>query len=192
MEIKKENIIAAYKNGTESEKTLLATLFPELLSGHQGKQADDRPITERIKTFDDAVNELGVDHLFVQDWKEYNGRYYDVEAHLKLRIICAALNEGWQPKFTEGERRYYPWFCLYTKTEFENMSEEEKKKTGIIDTGDYDTEYAGLAYALSDNCASSNSTAFFGSHLCLKTRDLSVYCGKQFISLWADFCLIRK
>ena len=191
MEIKQENIIAAYKNGTESEKTLLSTLFPDLLSGHQGKQADDRPIMERIKTLDDAVNELGVDHHFVKDWEEYKGRCYDVEAHLKLRIICAALNEGWKPKFTADEWRYYPWFSLYTKTELENMSEEDKRNLVIIDTGDYDTEYAGFACAYSTNVP-SYTTAYFGSRLCFKNHDLAAYCGTQFISLWADLCLIRK
>lgn len=60
-----------------------------------------------------------------------------------------------------------------------------------MSTGDYQTGYAGLAYAGS-SFAPSNALACIGSRLCLKSDTLAVYCGKQFINIWADFCLIRK
>lgn len=60
-----------------------------------------------------------------------------------------------------------------------------------MSTGDYQTGYAGLACASSGN-APSSTLAYFGSRLCLKSDTLAVYCGKQFINIWADFCLIRK
>lgn len=60
-----------------------------------------------------------------------------------------------------------------------------------MSTGDYQTGYAGLAFAYS-RLAPSHATAYFGSRLCLKSDTLAVYCGKQFINIWADFCLIRK
>lgn len=60
-----------------------------------------------------------------------------------------------------------------------------------MSTGDYQTGYAGLAFARS-NSAPSAASARFGSRLCLKSDTLAVYCGKQFINIWADFCLIRK
>lgn len=167
---------------------------------------DEKPkdVTERIKTFEDACRELNKMnslipvHPFVRSYNAYNDaeldivwRDTDILAYLKLRIICAALNEGWQPKFTEDEWRYYPWFCLYTKTELENMSEEYKKNIVIIDTGEYDTEYAGFACASSTR-APSHSTAHVGSRLCFKNIDLATYCGEQFINLWADYLLRRK
>ena len=66
-----------------------------------------KDITERIKTFEDACNELGIEHPFVRSynlWMNY-GAYNqpDVDAYLKLRIIAAALNEGWEPQFTNFE-----------------------------------------------------------------------------------------
>ena len=181
---------------------------------------DEKPkdVTERIKTFEDAINELGREHPYVKSYTDYfantnylintnhlaNANYLavhdksfdclnntDILAYLKLRIVCAALNEGWEPKFTEDEWRYYPWFVLYTKTELEKMPDGDKKKLVIIDTGDYDTEYAGFAYSDSINVP-SNTTAYFGSRLCLKSEKLAGYCGKQFISLWADYLLRRK
>ena len=112
-------------------------------------------------------------------------------ANLKLRIICAALNEGWEPEFTEEETRYYPWFWLYTQAELDDMGDREKQERRMIDTADYVTEYAGFGYAPSSN-APSAANATVGSRLCLRSSDLAVYCGKQFIKLWADFNLPRK
>lgn len=190
MEIKIENVKAAFNTADESGKKLLLALFPEL-SSETAQKADNRPVTERIKTFEDACIELGIEtDKWIQD-REYLGFEPDVIAYMKLRIICAALNEGWEPKFTENEARWYPWFWLYTQDEINNMDEQEKQDRHLISTGDYETGYAGFASALSYN-APSNATTRFGSRLCLKSEALAVYCGKQFIDLWADFNLVRR
>ena len=90
---------------------------------------DDKPkdIMERIKTFKDALNELGRNHPLVFQYNNIDDVDSDLTAYLKLRIIVAALNEGWTPKFTEDECRYYPYFYLYTKDEVERMDEDKKK-----------------------------------------------------------------
>ena len=162
---------------------------------------DDRPkdITERIKTFEDACEELGNDHHFVRTYNEYakniseeNKNDKDIIAYLKLRIIIAALNEGWKPKFTKDEWRWYPWHYLLTESELAEKSDDWKADRHLIMIGDkYQSEYAGLASANS-YAAPSDAGADFGSRLCLKSEALATYCGKQFISLWADFCLIKK
>ena len=162
---------------------------------------DDRPkdITERIKTFEDACEELGNDHHFVRTYNEYakniseeNKNDKDIIAYLKLRIIIAALNEGWKPKFTKDEWRWYPWHYLLTESELAEKSDDWKADRHLIIIGDkYQSEYAGLASANS-YAAPSDAGADFGSRLCLKSEALATYCGKQFISLWADFCLIKK
>lgn len=157
-----------------------------------------KDIMERVKTFEDACRELGEDHPFVRSYNGYANNIHennkndtDILAYLKLRIICAALNEGWEPQFTEDEWRYYPWFTLWTEDELSEKSDEWKTDRHLISTGEYQTDYAGLVSA-SSNIAPSNSPAHFGSRLCLKSDTLAVYCGKQFINIWADFCLIRK
>lgn len=150
-----------------------------------------KDVTERIKTFEDACKELGIEAgKWLQDKAEL-GFEPDVIAYMKLRIICAALNEGWEPKFVKGEYRYYPWFWLYTEQEIQDMDEEEKIDRHLIPTGDYRTGYAGFAFADS-SYAPSNTSANVGSRLCLKSGALAVYCGKQFIDIWADFSLIRR
>lgn len=78
-----------------------------------------KDVTERIKTFEDACNELGKEHTLVREYLDvhHTGIMFgaDIIAYLKLRIIAAALNEGWEPQFTEDEWRYFPWFYLYTQ-----------------------------------------------------------------------------
>lgn len=157
-----------------------------------------KDIMERVKTFEDACRELGEDHPFVRSYNGYANNIHennkndtDILAYLKLRIICAALNEGWEPQFTEDEWRYYPWFTLWTEDELSEKSDEWKTDRHLISTGEYQTDYAGLVCAYSTN-APSSATARIGSRLCLKSDTLAVYCGKQFINIWADFCLIRK
>lgn len=190
MEIKIENVKAAFNTADESGKKLLLALFPEL-SSETAQKADNRPVTERIKTFEDAMLELGEEHPFVKEWHLGENLSPDLEAYLQLRVIVAALNEGWEPQFTEDEERYYPWHWLYTRKEIDNMEASELKKRNMVSTEKYQTDYAGFACAYSIN-APSHSDARIGSRLCLKSDALAEYCGKQFIYLWADFNLVRR
>lgn len=199
MEIKKENLLAVLKTAPENVKEILFGLFPEIKE-EEAQKAAKCQVEERIKTFDDACRELGENHLYVQMFKDIFEKSTkaganinsDVVAFLKLRIICAALNEGWEPKFTEDEWRWYPWFYLYTDEELSKKSEEWKtshvlkKLHRLLPSG-----YGGLAYANSFN-APSDSVANFGSRLCLKSAALAKYCGTQFIDVWADFILIHR
>lgn len=113
-----------------------------------------KDIMERVKTFEDACRELGEEHPFVRSYNGYTNNIHennkndtDILAYLKLRIICAALNEGWEPQFTEDEWRYYPWFWLYTQKEINDMDEDEKTDRRLMSTGEYQTGFAGLACA---------------------------------------------
>lgn len=159
-------------------------------------EKDNRPVTERIKTFEDACNELGADHPMVsvydalvtrangeQSLAEWMGK--DVVAFLKLRIITEALNEGWHPKFTEDEYRYYPWFYIYTKEEYDNFSEEEKRR--CVGRANSNANADGGLVCSSASSASSDSNADSGVRLAFSNRDLAEYAGKQFIDIWADF-----
>lgn len=190
MEIKIENVRAAFNAADENGKKLLLALFPEL-NTETAYKPDNRPVTEWIKTFEDACDALGlVGEELIQKWEDEDLEHDEV-AYKKLTIICAALNEDWEPQFAMGETRYYPWFWLYTQEEIDNMDEEERQDCRMISTGDYQTEYAGFAFAYS-SYAPSDADSSVGSRLCLKSDTLAVYCGKQFIDIWADFNLIRR
>ena len=110
---------------------------------------------------------------------------------MKLRIICAALNEGWKPQFTEDEERWYPWFTLWTEEGLSKKSGKWKTDRHLMPMDDYPGDYAGFASAASSHLP-LRATSDIGCHLCLKSESLATYCGKQFIEIWADFNLIRK
>lgn len=150
-------------------------------------------ITERIKTFEDACNELGNYHPLVQEyWGVVNVNLditLDLIAYLKLRIITAALNEGWEPRFEEGERRYFPWFYFYTKEQYYKLGDEIKGRC-VLRSGNNTVSYSGFV-----DCnvidATSRVLSQSGSQLAFKTRELAEYAGKQFIDIYAVFIFER-
>lgn len=149
-------------------------------------------VTERVKTFVDAVNELGNDNSLVQ---QYNMLYSefgatmdaDIIAYLKLRIIAAALNEGWEPQFTKGEWRYFPYFYLYAKEEYDNLSDKDKQRCVGRSNVNANAD-GGLVCASASNGSASSHTGV-GVRLAFRTRELAEYAGKQFADIWADFLL---
>lgn len=163
---------------------------------------DNRPITERVKTFEDACNILGENHPCVIAYNAFEHdvmaavdakEIADVAAYLKLRIIAAALNKGWKPEFTENEYRWYPWFYLYTQEEIDEMTEERKKEISLLLWGGLANygSCCGLGVAYS-RYAFSNAYASYGSRLAVKSEELAKYFGRQFIEIWADYCFKPK
>lgn len=164
----------------------------KLVDCEQEEQKDNRPITERVKTFEDACQILGIDAEAIQEqWESAGLDMIDEIAYQKLRIITAALNEGWEPDFTNpDEYRYYPYLCLWTKEELEQKTDEWKDERnlqlwfggGVSLFG----AFCGLASAGSNN-AWSIASADFSARLAHKTEELAIYSGKQFTELWANY-----
>ena len=161
-------------------------------------EKDNRPVTERIKTFEDACNELGEENVLVQAYRtaEFNtsgnqSDVSDVVAYLKLRVIAEALNEGWKPQFTHDETRYYPWFYLYRQVEIDKMDEEKKKTLWLFGGSSSDGAYCGLASANSYD-AWSHSAANVSARLAVKSEALAKYFGQQFIDIWADYITLSS
>lgn len=146
---------------------------------------DERPITERVKSYEDACNILGKDPIELLNGVNLAK---DEIAYIKLKTICEVLNEGWTPKLVPGEIRWYPWFGLYTKGEIESKSiSDRKKQRGLLLGGNAGGgTHCGFA-ALGSGYAPSDAYANFGSRLCLKCEKLSDYCATQFIELWFEF-----
>ena len=160
---------------------------------------DEKPqdVTERIKTFADACRELGSDHPFVKAYDGYVSHIhqhdmndYDLVAYLQLRIITAALNEGWEPQFTKGERRWYFWYDLITKEQYDKLSAEDKSRV-VGRGGGVAAAFYGLVCACAFYASSSSST-HLGSRLAFKSEKLAAYAGRQFAEIYADFCFKPK
>lgn len=168
--------------------------FLKLVDAEEEQKKDERPITERVKTFEDACKELGEDHKLVQQFEaiqEAIAEDKEATAYFKLGIITAALNEGWKPDFTNDEEyRYYPYICLCSKEDLEKTTDAWKDERNLqlcLGGGSSDLgSYCGLASANSYN-AWSLAAALLSARLAHKTEELAIYSGKQFTELWANY-----
>lgn len=196
IEIQKDDVIAAYKNGSADNKEMLENLF--------GKEIfRPKNIMDRVKTYEDACEVLDISpvlncpNLCICEKHESTAEMHEhfsfrqvldkqAIAYLKLCVITSALNEGWTPQFTEDEYRYFPWFWLYTKEEIDRMSKEERKDVVLFGGLAHNGAYAGFASAYS-HYAPSYASAYFGSRLCFKSAALAEYAGKQFAEIYFAF-----
>lgn len=127
-------------------------------------------ITDRVKSYTDACNVLGIEPMNEQDMKE-QGYRPDGIARRKLETITEALNEGWKPDWNNtNEYKYYPYFYI----------EENAKAQGA----------AGLSFANTINSASSTN-ANISSRLCFHDRETARYAGRTFTELYEQI-LIEK
>ena len=168
--------------------------FLKLVDAEEEQKKDERPITERVKTFEDACKELGEDHKLVQQFKaiqEAIAEDKEATAYFKLGIITTALNEGWEPDFTnDDEYRYYPYLCLWTKEELEDKDEEWKDDHNLQLWLGGGTSASGTLCGLacaSSTAAWSNAYADGSARLAHKTEELAIYSGKQFTELWTNY-----
>lgn len=127
-------------------------------------------ITDRVKSYTDACNVLGIEPMNEQDMKEQGYRPDEI-ARRKLETITEALNEGWKPDWNNtNEYKYYPYFYI----------EENAKAQGA----------AGLSSAYAHNAATITA-ANLGSRLCFHDRETARYAGRTFTELYEQF-LIEK
>lgn len=185
--ISRENALAAYDNTDANGREPLEHLFGKELFAK-------KDVTERIKTFEDACKELGEDNALVLHYRNLIGEneekdvsMIDIVAYIKLRIITAALNEGWEPQFVPGEYRWYPYFILYTKDKIDKMYEEARPRV-VCRSNSNAYAVGGVSYADSSSDAAIVA-ADIGSRLAFKSEELAEYAGNQFIETFADFML---
>ena len=153
---------------------------------------DPRPVTERIKTFEDACDDLNrramagdkLANDLMTDLQFNSPRTPDLLAYIQLRIITYALNEGWVPQFTEDEYRYYPYFYLYTQKEIDEMSEDDKAQLLIVGGRANNGANCGVSCATSVT-EFGDSDASVGARLAFKSSELAKYVGRQFAALWS-------
>jgi hypothetical protein len=125
-------------------------------------------ITEKVKTFEDACLVLGLDpenlplveHLPEKDRKS-------IVAFYKLTIITRALNEGWEPDFSDCKQLKY-WNWVYVKS----------------------GANAGFAFVYSTYAPSTTTRADTGSRLCFKSEKLAMFAGKKFRDIYFEYLFI--
>jgi hypothetical protein len=137
-------------------RRLYPSAAPELKAVFEetyGKDFFNQKITDRVKTFEDACNVLGIDKKLYQVIVEKESKdAISITAYAKLCIIARALNEGWEPDWSDdNEYKYYSWF--------------KANKSG-----------SGLSY---DDFGDWGTGAAVGSRLCFKTGELAKYAGES-------------
>lgn len=159
----------------------------------------EKNIKDRIKTFDDAYKWCMENNhkMICSEYDSLCSALYgftqkadcvtgDIVAYLKLRIVSIALNEGWQPQFAIGEDIYTIDFNLIYKDDFPKEYKETHADIEISKT--YSCDYKLFAYSSTFR----SSTILDSTNIYFKNKDLAVYCGNQFIDLWAEYYLARK
>lgn len=180
IEVTEKEVKAAFDAAKSDEvKNVLAALFckPE---DRIKPSLDDY---KSIKTYEDACEALGEEP--VGDLGDHVDKH--IIALIKLETISRALwGKDWQPKpDPDGSKYfYYPWFALYTQSEMDSMSEEDR---GALLGAD--AAYGALAGfgCLSAFGRSSYSLASIGFRLCQETEEKAKYFGVQFKEIWADY-----
>lgn len=180
IEVTEKEVKAAFDAAKSDEvKNVLAALFckPE---DRVKPSLDDY---KSIKTYEDACEALGEEP--VGDLGDHVDKH--IIALIKLETISRALcGKDWQPKpDPDGSKYfYYPWFALYTQSEMDSMSEEDRG--ALLGASAVDGAAAGFGclYAIG---RSSDSSAIVGFRLCQETEEKAKYFGIQFKEIWADY-----
>lgn len=125
-------------------------------------------ITDKVKSFEDACKHLGLNpnDLPVVDMLPEKDRK-SIIAFYKLTIIIRALNEGWEPDWSNwDEWKYYNRF--------------------YVEKGE-DQRSSGFRYGTTDFASTRMHT---GSRLCFKNIELAKYATEQFKELYREYLLI--
>ena len=163
---------------------------------------DEKPqdVTDRIKTFEDALNELSRmveegDDIAADLLCDYETNSNEILvkqtlAMMKLSIISYALNEGWEPQFTQNEERWYFCYNLITKEKYDKLSAEDKSR--VVYRGSNSAyAYCGVLFT-NAFIVSAGVNVGVCSRLAFKNKKLAEYAGRQFAEIYADFCFKPK
>ena len=153
LQITEQNARKLYKDATPEFKAALVDTF--------GKEFFSTKITDRIKTYEDACAELGVDTISEIDFSTSELTPDEIN-YRKLKTIIKALVGDWKADWSNSDQqKWQPYFGL---------------SGGVFV---FDDTYYGYSIADAGN----------GSRLCFPTSELAEYAGKQFIEIYNGFML---
>lgn len=144
LQIDKENALKAHEEASTKGKSLLENLF--------GKKVFLKEVKDRIKNFDDVLENNGISR---EDFEtSCKGLEPDEVAYRMAKLVCITFNEGWLPDWTNSnEYKYFPWF---------SMSSSSGVGFSCYDFGGW------------------GASSGVGSRLCFKSSDLAKHAGKLF------------
>lgn len=121
----------------------------------------NQKVTDRIKTFEDVLKDQNISED--DFYSSCKELTIDEIAYKKLKLIAKSINEDWTPNWNDSnEYKYYPYFDM--------------------------RENVGFSFS---QCYCWGTYSHVGSRLCFKTKELAEYSGKQFISIYKEFLIIK-
>lgn len=125
----------------------------------QNKNIMKNPIIEKIKTFSDVLDHLGLESKDVIPYTNpVNKRQKFINASVKMSLIAEVLNEGVVLDFSNSSQpKYYPYF--------------EKSDSG------WSVYSFGSSYAIVE----------FGFAFFYKSSELALYAANQFLDIYIDY-----
>ena len=173
-----------FAKGSDEAKALLKDLF--------GEKFFTRPTLDdhtTIKTYEDACEALGIEpvdfaNLAVPD---------HIKVLMKLETISRALwGKSWEPKpQAEWDGRTYfwfPWFCLYTKDEVEDIKRNpEDYACAALFGGSADTGANAGFGSLTTGYRPARTDATLGFRLCQESKEKARYFANTFAELWVEY-----
>lgn len=123
----------------------------------------EQKITERIKSYEDACEDLGLDPVEDLPFKNpKNNRQEAANAFHMLDVITESLMEGKKLDWEDGDqKKWYPVFNNYSSG------------------SGFRFLYSDYDWTLTAACG--------GARLCVDTQEKSNYLGTQFLAIWNKF-----
>lgn len=123
---------------------------------------------KNIKSFEDACSKLGISSELPVFPNAPEKHRKGLTAHYQLVLIAMALNDGWEPDWSDHSQwKYYFWPDI-------KATKDNPAGVGFSD--------CGYAY--------SSASTGVGSRLCYRSSELALYAGEQFGELYKDYFLI--
>jgi hypothetical protein len=122
-----------------------------------------------IKSFSDACKTLGISEENIPEVSMLPEKHQkSITAFYKLVTIIEAINNGWQPDWSDSNQwKYYAWF---------GVKASKKNPSG--------SGFSRSCYNL------SNTRTYVGSRLCVDSSVKAIYLGEQFADLYKDYLLL--
>ncbi|CAB4126427.1 hypothetical protein UFOVP74_4 [uncultured Caudovirales phage] len=122
-------------------------------------ESNGADIMERVKTFEDACREAGVDHAVEFSEERTKGLTADELAYKKMKVLCKAFNQGKEIDYSDNRQwKYFPWM-------------EHEPGRGLV-FGDVDCDDAGT---------------YVGPRLSFLEKEHVEYVVKQFPDIYNAF-----
>ena len=174
--INEKELLSAYRAGNADQKAMLENLY-----GKELFEYDWRKIT----SYEKACEVLDIEPIDIREVGNRPEYMRMANAMQQLLVICEAIN-GNGKWYNQDGLGYIPVFSLYREKEIHEFGEAEYKNRGIREL--FASVYSSIenvvgvsSHTVEFRC--EDTSANFGSPICLNSKEKAYFVGKQFFNL---------